>query len=209
MNIDTSLASAATARATGSNTIDQVGFLKLLTTQLQTQDPFAPMDASAMTSQMQQLSQTTGISEINAQLKTIAATLAANRLGDASGWIGRNALIASDVAYPQATGAVTGQVTLDAAADTVTIDMLDSRGLIVHSESRANVAAGTVPFDWNGPVTGPLKIRVIAKAGGKPVATTTNVWTPVNAVQSPSGAGTQRLVTPNGLITPDAAIALA
>ena len=213
MNIDTTSLTAtnAAAKATGKGSIDQAGFLKLLTTQLKTQDPFQPMDTQAMTSQMQQLAQTSGIADMSAQLKALAATLSANRLGDASGWIGKNALVAGDFAYPDTGGAVRGQVNLDTAADSVTVDFLDTSGLIVHSEAATNTPAGPMAFNWQPevPPTGPLRVRVLANASGKPVATTTNVWTPVTAVQSPTGAGTQRLVTPNGLIAPDAAIALS
>lgn len=213
MNIDTTtFATVANAapKGTGKSSIDQAGFLKLLTTQLKTQDPFQPMDAQAMTSQMQQLSQTSGIAEMSVQLKALAATLSANRLGDASGWIGKNALVASDFAYPDTTGAVRGQVNLDSAADSVTIDFLDTSGLIVHSQSATKVAAGPMTFDWrpDAALSGPVRVRAIARHESKPVATTTNVWTPITAVQSPAGSGTQRLVTPNGLIAPDAAIAL-
>ena len=46
-----------------------------MTTQLQTQDPFAPMDTQAMVSQLSQLSNNTGLAEMNASLKAILAKL--------------------------------------------------------------------------------------------------------------------------------------
>ncbi|HMI18016.1 MAG TPA: flagellar hook capping FlgD N-terminal domain-containing protein, partial [Sphingomonas sp.] len=53
---------AAQAAASKSNqTIDQAGFLKLLTTQLQTQDPTAPTDDNTMVQQMATFSQVAGI----------------------------------------------------------------------------------------------------------------------------------------------------
>ncbi len=42
----------AAAKETGVQTIDQAGFLKLMTTQLQYQDPFTPMDNNQMVQQM-------------------------------------------------------------------------------------------------------------------------------------------------------------
>ena len=207
----------ATTRASGKATLGQADFLKLLTTQLQTQDPFQPMDTQSMVAQMSQLSTNTGIAEMNASLQAIAAKLDASiggsRLSDAASWIGRDALVAGDFVNRSGNGSFRGSVNLDAAADTVTVDLLDANGLIVHTEGYANVAAGAMPFGWdgqgaNGAVAGPLKVRVAARASDRAVPTTTNVWTPVTAVQSPAGGTAQRLVTPNGLIAPEAAIRL-
>ncbi|MDB5701120.1 MAG: flagellar hook capping protein [Sphingomonadales bacterium] len=202
----------AATKASGNGALDQTSFLKLMTTQLQTQDPFAPMDNTQMVAQMAQFSSVAGISEMNASLKAIAAKLDTGRVGDAAGWIGKSALIAGDFVNRGTDGSYTGQVNLDASADRVTIDMLDTNGLIVHSETLGK-SEGTVTFRWDGngdagPASGPLRVRVTAKNGSTTVATTTNVWTPITAVQSPAGGSAQRLVTPNGLIAPDAAIRL-
>lgn len=206
----------AATGATGRASLNQADFLRLLTTQLQTQDPFAPMDTASMVSQMSQLSNNTGIAEMNASLRAIAAQLgttsAAGRLDNAAGWIGHRALIAADFVNRAADGSYAGQINLDSPADRVTIDLLDSQGLIVHTET-VDAPDGVVPFSWNGvgeggPVTGPLRVRASARSEGRTVPTTTNVWTPITAVQSPAGGAAQRLVTPNGLIAPEAAIRL-
>jgi flagellar basal-body rod modification protein FlgD len=199
-------------KASGNGTLDQTSFLKLMTTQLQTQDPFAPMDNTQMVAQMAQFSSVAGIAEMNASLKAIATQLDAGRVGDAAGWIGKSALIAGDFVNRGTDGTFAGQVNLDAPADKVTIDLLDASGLIVHSEA-LGASTGTIVFKWDGnndtgAATGPLRVRVTAKSGTNTVATTTNVWTPITAVQSPAGGSAQRLVTPNGLIAPDAAIRL-
>jgi len=203
----------ASTRASGSGQLDQTSFLKLLTTQLKTQDPFDPMDNSQMVAQMAQFSSVSGISEMNASLKAIAAKLDASRIGDAASWIGKNALVAADFVARGTDGTYSGQINLDAPADRVTVDLLDSNGLIVNTQTLGG-SSGTVSFAWNGegetgPVTGPLRVRVSAKSGDTTIATTTNVWTPITAVQSPAGGTAQRLVTPNGLIAPEAAIRLS
>ncbi|WP_293880938.1 flagellar hook capping FlgD N-terminal domain-containing protein [Sphingomonas sp.] len=202
----------ATTKSSGSGTLDQTSFLKLMTTQLQTQDPFEPMDNTQMVAQMAQFSSVAGISEMNASLKSIAAKLDAGRVGDAAAWIGKSALIAGDFVNRGTDGTYAGQVTLDAPADRLTIDLLDGAGLIVHSETLGK-SEGTTTFKWDGngeggTATGPLRVRVTAKNKSATVATTTNIWTPITAVQSPAGGSAQRLVTPNGLIAPEAAIRL-
>ena len=56
---------AGTQKAS-NDTLGQSDFLKLMTTQLQNQDPFAPMDNGDFIAQMAQFSTVTGIQEINA-----------------------------------------------------------------------------------------------------------------------------------------------
>lgn len=205
MNIDTTGIAAlnATTKATGKATLGQADFLRLLTAQLQTQDPLSPMDSQSMVTQMQQLSSTAGIAEMNASLKAIAAQLGAtgSRAFDAATWIGHSALVAGDFVNRGADGSYLGQVNLDKPADRVTVDLLDTNGLIVTTQSFDAVGAGPVPFKWHGVgtssiTTGPLRVRVSASDAAGTVATTTSVWTPVQAVQSPASGSAARLVTP-------------
>ena len=79
---------AAATRPAGS--MDQNDFLRLMTTQLTTQDPFNPVDNTQMVAQMAQFSQVAGIAEMNKSLQTIAAGLTPGRLTDAASWIGRS-----------------------------------------------------------------------------------------------------------------------
>ena len=69
-------------KPTNKNNLGQEDFLKLMTTQLQNQDPFAPMDNGDFIAQMAQFSTVTGIKEINNYLKTPEF--------DLNGWRNRN-----------------------------------------------------------------------------------------------------------------------
>ena len=72
---------ASTATTTGSTTgrgMDSLGqgdFLRLLTVQMQQQDPFDPVDNKEMLAQMAQFSSLAGVSETNAMLERIADKL--------------------------------------------------------------------------------------------------------------------------------------
>jgi flagellar basal-body rod modification protein FlgD len=59
-----------------NNTLDQNAFLRLMTTQLRSQDPFDPVDNQAMVAQMAQFSSVAGISEMNSSLRGIADQIA-------------------------------------------------------------------------------------------------------------------------------------
>jgi len=65
----------STQNAGGYASLDQGDFLKLLTVQMQQQDPFNPVDNTQMLAQMAQFSSLAGISEMGSTLSSIAAKL--------------------------------------------------------------------------------------------------------------------------------------
>ncbi|MET0221996.1 MAG: flagellar hook capping FlgD N-terminal domain-containing protein [Tardiphaga sp.] len=201
---------AATAAATkSSQTIDQSGFLKLLTTQLQTQDPTEPTDNTQMVQQMATFSQVAGITEMNASLKSMTSDLAASRFGDASGWIGRAALIAGDVATQASNGAYAGQIAVPADAKDVTISLVNASGQTVYAKDLGAKSQGDVSWSWDGKDTagnattdGALQVIVTAVGtDGKTQSPTLSTWNEIQSVKSPATGSTQ-LITALGGISP-------
>jgi len=210
-----SLSRASIATKTSSG-LDQNAFLKLMTTQLKTQDPFNPVDNAQMVAQMAQFSSVAGIAEMNTSLKGISETLSATRLGDAASWIGRSALVSSDVTPQLPDGSYAGEISFPSNATDATLSLVDAKGQVVHSEALGAQAAGTLRFGWNGKdadgnavASGPLKIVVSARNSTGDVAATTTAWTPIAGVQSPAGGSATQLVTSLGLISPDQALRLS
>ena len=204
--------SAATAAATASKsnqTIDQSGFLKLLTAQLKTQDPTAPTDTNTMTQQMATFSQVAGITEMNQSLKSMLSGVNASRFGDASGWIGRAALITGNVATQAANGAYAGQISLPADAKDVTLNLVNSSGQTVYSKQLGAKDKGDVSWSWDGKdpsgnatSDGALQVIVTATgANGKSVSPTLSTWNEIQSVKSPA-TGTTQLITGLGSIDP-------
>ena len=72
-------ASATAARPTtagrGFDTLGQADFLRLLTVQIQQQDPFDPVDNKEMLAQMAQFSSLAGINDVHSTLQQISAKL--------------------------------------------------------------------------------------------------------------------------------------
>jgi len=209
--------SGSTTTTTKSNqTLDQTDFLKLLTTQMQTQDPFNPMDNTQMVAQMAQFSSTTGIAEMNQSIKAMAETMAQARVGDAANWIGKAALIDSDVATSLSDGSFAGSVNIPEDASRVDISLVDSSGTVVYTGSASNVGAGDIPFFWDGKdsegnaVPGPLSISVYARdAEAKTMSdVTTSSWATVTSVSSPA-SGTTKINTPLGTFSPTDALQLS
>jgi flagellar basal-body rod modification protein FlgD len=198
--------------ALGGQALDQKAFLRLMTTQLTTQDPFNPVDNTQMVAQMAQFSQVAGIAEMNQSLKSLVSSLS-GRFSDASAWIGRAMLVDSQVATPLGDGTYAGELSLPAAAESVTLSFLDANGATVHTMELGAQEAGAAGFAWNGKneagqtvATGPLKVVATARAGTGVTAPAIATWTTIAGVQSPANGGEARLVTGLGLLKPEDAI---
>jgi len=70
-----SAAPAASSKGGGFSSLDQSDFLKLMTVQMQHQDPFDPVDNKEMLAQMAQFSQLSASSETTSVLEQISAKL--------------------------------------------------------------------------------------------------------------------------------------
>lgn len=205
----------ASAGTRGSQSIDQAGFLKLLTAQMSNQDPTQPMDSNTMVQQLSQMTQTSGITEMNASLKALLAEYSGNRVGDAASWIGKSALTASTTAQALPNGGFAGQVTLPADAGTLGISLQDQTGATVWSETLTDQKAGTVEFGFDGKkadgtaVTGPLRVAVSATGKDGTVTPSVATWATVTGVSSPAGGSTAKIATSNGAVAPADVLSLS
>jgi flagellar basal-body rod modification protein FlgD len=214
--LNTQNTNTSTTASTGAGAMDQNDFLRLMTTQLTTQDPFNPVDNTQMVAQMAQFSQVAGIAQMNQSLQTIAASLGGSRLSDAASWIGHSMLVESDIATPLRDGTYAGEFELTEPADQVTVSFTDGSGAVVHSETLGAQQAGDIAFAWDGKNAagetvggGPLRMVVTATRNGQTSNPATATWTSIGGIQSPANGGESRLVTGLGLLAPDAAIRLA
>jgi len=89
----TAAGSGTTALSNPNATLDKDGFLKLFITQLQHQDPSAPMDASESVAQMAQFSMVEGMNNMQATNSSIASSL---NTSSAVGLIGRTVSYVDD-----------------------------------------------------------------------------------------------------------------
>jgi flagellar basal-body rod modification protein FlgD len=200
--------SSSSTKTKSNNTIDQSGFLKLLTAQMTMQDPTAPMDNNQMVQQMATFSQVAGTAEMNQTLKSMQTDIAASRFGSASNWVGHAALVPSDIAAAASNGAYAGEITLPKDAADVTLSLVDGAGTVVHSRDLGAHDAGAVSWSWDGKdtagkaVAGPLQMIVTAKGtDASPVTASKAAWTEIASVQSPV-SGSTKLVTALGSFSP-------
>ena len=130
------------------NTLGQEDFLKLMTTQLQNQDPFAPMDNGDFIAQMAQFSTVTGITEINNNLTSLGSKLEPNRVATAAQFLGHSVLVPGQVASPDENGEIHGVVDLPLYSNDVGLTFTSPNGEIVHSLNLGSHDKGLVGFSW-------------------------------------------------------------
>lgn len=190
----TTNANAALANTSAQPTLGQADFLKLMTAQLQNQDPFEPVDNTQMIAQMAQFSSLAGISEMSTTLKAIAEKLGASSTSEAVSYIGKTVLAEGDVAYGRTTGGLAGGVELGADATNVSVTIKSATGEVLKTVDLGAQDAGTLYFDWDGKTAGgedagagPFSISVDAVSGADSVPATTLVWAPVQSVSTTTG----------------------
>ncbi|OYD53384.1 flagellar biosynthesis protein FlgD [Thauera propionica] len=124
-------------------------FLKLLTTQLQNQDPMNPMENAEMTSQLAQMSTVDGIERLNKMVQSFFDSQASAEGLNAAALLGRGVLVEGSRLALTEAGAV-GGFEIDTPADSVTLSVRDSSGLVVKQMVFNDVDAGSHNFVWDG-----------------------------------------------------------
>ena len=128
--------------------LGQADFLKLMTTQLQNQDPFAPMDNADFIAQMAQFSTVTGITDMGQTLKGMSDQLQEFRIATASNLLGHSVLVPGNLARPDENGEIHGVVDLPSSASMSNIRFTNEQGEILHQVDMGAQPRGLVGFSW-------------------------------------------------------------
>ena len=179
------------AKTSGSD-LTQSDFLRLMATQLRSQDPSQPMDPSSFFNQLTQFSLVSGMQGLQTSFNTLAQTLQSNANIKPSDLLGHKIMFQSSSAVlgpadggtgpGSGTGGNTlqGAVAVPANATSVTVQIKDSSGAVVKTIDLGSPAAGTTDFGWNGQgdngatlPPGTYSISATAIVGGSPQSATT------------------------------------
>ena len=132
------------------DTLGQSDFLKLMTTQLQNQDPFSPMENGDFIAQMAQFSTVTGIAEMGESLKkSLSNQLGEFRIATATNLLGHSVLVPGNKVRPNSEGEIHGVLDLPRASSATNVVFSNSAGETVHSIDLGSQASGLVGFSWN------------------------------------------------------------
>lgn len=193
----TSTGAASASQAARSNAVLTQNFdtfLKLLTAQLQNQDPMEPMDASEFTQQLVQYSSVEQNIYTNKNLETLIAMQQSAGMGAAVGYIGREVEAADNSAYLASGGQAQWTYTLPTTAASVALVVRDAAGKAVYSGS-GPVAAGANTVGWDGKLAngadapaGLYRLEIVAKAAdGSTLSTPVTLRGRVTGVEMANG----------------------
>lgn len=146
--IQTASTTATQAQSTSSLsgiTSDFDMFLRLLTTQMQNQDPLNPADSTEYTAQLATFSGVEQQVETNTLLRDLQTSFAAMNMGQLSGWIGMEAR--ADMPVNFSGQATTVQIAPHTLADRVELIVRNTAGEVV---AATPAVLDDAPFTWNG-----------------------------------------------------------
>lgn len=132
----------------GSNRVlssDFETFLKMLTAQMENQDPLNPMDSSDYAVQLATFSGVEQQVKTNDLLNGLGAKLGLMGLADIAGWVGMEARVAAPVYFDQT--AVTLMPKPAAGADEARLVVKNAAGTIVENKA---VPVSKDPIEWRG-----------------------------------------------------------
>jgi flagellar basal-body rod modification protein FlgD len=173
------------------------GFLKLLTTQLQTQDPLSPMDAEKFTSQLVQFAGVEQSIRTNTQLESLVGLMRMTQHTAALQYVGARVELDNAKVHLPRGGEAAVAYTLDAPAQSVGIEIVDAAGQTVRrltgpvGQGPQQVLWNGVDDDQRGRPAGTYGVRIEAvDAAGRPVPVT----------QASTGTVDALLQTEDGLV---------
>jgi flagellar basal-body rod modification protein FlgD len=177
----TTSATAATSSVVNQSTIagNFDTFLKLLTTQLQNQNPLDPLDTNQFTQQLVQFAQVEQQINMNSSLGTLISLQQASQATQAVSLLGTNVTVGGGTAAlsnGQAKWSFTSP-----SSGTATVTIKDSTGQTVYSGTTP-VQSGAQTYTWNGVGTngavmanGNYTISITAKdSSGQAIAVSTD-----------------------------------
>ena len=195
-----STSSSGTSAIPANMQINETGFLQLISTQMQNQDPLDPTDPS------QFLEQIEGLSEVSS-LQSMQTSLQSSQLTSGAALIGQSVLAPSNTATLASGGTVSGAVTAPSGASSLTVSITDSSGNQVTSFQVTPQATGLTSFAWNGTNSsgasepaGQYNVTVTATVDGASQSVSPLIQSTVDSVTIDSSTQALDVNTSNGTV---------
>lgn len=178
--------------------LGQEDFLELMTTQLQNQDPFKPMENGDFLAQIAQFSTVSGIQDLQSSFESLSQSLVSNQALQASGLVGRTVLVPTGLAALEEGGSIGGLVDVPASSNEVKVTVTDESGQTIRTLSLGGQPAGDARFKWDGikddgsfAAPGTYFVSASANYEGNDVALDTQTYAAVDSVTLGNNGGLQ------------------
>jgi flagellar basal-body rod modification protein FlgD len=164
--------------------------LKLLVTQLQNQDPLAPMDNAQLTSQIAQINTVSGIATLNTSVQQLSSQFLQLQSLQGASLVGKDVIVAGN-RLDIADGVAQGGFELASTADAVKVEVLSPAGRVLDTINLGAQSSGMHSFNWIAGTydnTSQLTFRVSASSGATPLTATPLMRDKVDAVSTAGDA---------------------
>lgn len=204
----TAASAAGTANGLPANMqINQAGFLQLISTQMQNQNPLNPTDPTQFLAQIEGLSEVSSLQSLQTSISGLASGLQGAQLLSGTSLLGHSVLVPGSSASLAAGGNVSGAVTAPAGASSLTVSVTDASGALVDAFAVAPQSSGYTHFTWNGNTAGgsaapagQYTLNVSASVGGANQSVSPLVYSQVQSVTIDPSTQTLELNTVNGTV---------
>lgn len=174
--------------------LGQDDFIKLMTTQMNHQDPMKPMENGDFLSDMAQFSTVSGLKEIKDAFNGLATSLKSSQALQASSMVGRNVLVPGSMSTFSEGTPMRAAVELESNVSELKVSIMDDRGALVKEIALGNKPAGVAHFSWDGmlgedkkAMSGNYSIRAVGMVDGKSESLSTLISDTVQSVSLGSG----------------------
>lgn len=161
-------------RAGVEQKLGQDDFIKLMTTQMNHQDPMKPMENGDFLSEMAQFSTVSGLKEIKDAFNGLASSLQSSQALQASSMVGRKVLIPGSMSTFSQGTPLKAAVDIEENATDIKVSIMNDHGALVKEINLGNKSAGVSHFSWDGMLDGNKKamsgnysVRAIGMVDGK------------------------------------------
>lgn len=200
-------AAQATSPIPANMQISQAGFLKLITAQLQAQNPLQPSDPTQFLSQLEGMSEVSSMQGVQSSISGLTSSLQAAQVVSGTSLLGHQVLAPGTTATLAAGGTVTGAVAAPTGANSLTVSIKDASGALVKSFQVTPQSSGLTPFTWDGTdgagkaaPAGEYTIGVTASVGGSGQSVDPLLVSKVGSVTIDPSTQTLNLNTDNGTV---------
>jgi flagellar basal-body rod modification protein FlgD len=194
-----------------TNTKDlQTNFLRLLTVQLQNQDPMNPLESAEMTSQLAQLNMVDGINKMNTTMSSLVSQMQMSDFMSQANTIGKSAMAASNLIRFDGQNPVVLGALFDKPVTDAELKITDMSGNVVLRTNLGSVAGGVTNLMWDGMAAdgsmynpGTYRMEVTGKSGDATIAAKTLVASVVATVGRGDDSKISMTLADGRKITPD------
>ena len=187
--------------------ISQAGFLRLISTQMQSQNPLNPTDPTQFLAQIEGLSEVSSLQSLQSSIAGLASGLQASQVLSGTSLLGHSVLAPGSSANLAAGGTVSGAVTAPAGTSSLTVSVTNASGALVDAFAVAPQASGYTNFTWNGTTAsgaaapaGHYTLNVSAAVGGATQSLNPLIYSAVHSVTIDPSSQTLELNTVNGTV---------